>query len=254
MNNSFLSTKQFADLCKVEKRTLFYYDEIDLLKPNYVGGNGYRYYIADQFDTMSMIKALQSIGMSLSDIKALMKEKDLGKNTMILKQQIKRLQDKQQELKAMEDFLIQTNGQIEHYLTKGLNRYFVEDIKDTYLVVEPHAEDKTFINYLNNGYHLGCIIAQYPYKYIPSYTYKMAINHKNSNWIKPTGSYASLYRTAKNGSMKMMMDEWMNFLVDKNIVTEGPLYLEDLASDFISMPENEIIFKLSIKISLILNL
>ncbi len=34
--DQYLTTKAFAELCGVEKRTLFYYDEIGLLKPAFV--------------------------------------------------------------------------------------------------------------------------------------------------------------------------------------------------------------------------
>ena len=87
MENKRLTTRQFADLCKVEKRTLFYYDEIDLLKPAQVNEKGYRYYLPEQFDTMSMIKALQSVGMPLNDIKALMNEQDIAHCKMVLENQ-----------------------------------------------------------------------------------------------------------------------------------------------------------------------
>lgn len=248
MKNNLLTTKQFADLCKVEKRTLFYYDEINLLKPAEVASNGYRYYQPDQYDTMSMIKALQSIGMSLMEIKSLMKERDLSKNMAILNQQIGKLQEKQRELKMMEEFLIQTNEQLEEYLSKGLDQYYVEELTDQYLTVSAHEENDSFINFLTNGYHMGCIIDQYPASHTPSYIYKQVLDQEASNWIKPAGYYASIYRTTSNGNVKQMIDHWMIYLSEHIISTEGPLYLEDLASDLISMPQQEIIFKLTIKI------
>jgi DNA-binding transcriptional MerR regulator len=36
--------KKFAELAGVSVRTLHYYDEMGLLKPESVGANGYRYY------------------------------------------------------------------------------------------------------------------------------------------------------------------------------------------------------------------
>ena len=39
-----LTTAQFAKLHKINKRTLHYYDEIDLFKPKFKGENNYRYY------------------------------------------------------------------------------------------------------------------------------------------------------------------------------------------------------------------
>ncbi len=107
MIDKLLTTKQFANLCRVEKRTLFYYDEINLLKPVFVSpDNKYRYYSPEQFDTMSMIKALQSVDMSLNEIKALMNEQDTARCKEILKEQITRIREKQAQLKLTEQFLI----------------------------------------------------------------------------------------------------------------------------------------------------
>lgn len=51
MNNNskpLFTTGEFARLCNIRKDTLFYYDEIDLLKPEIIQDNGYRYYSANQ--------------------------------------------------------------------------------------------------------------------------------------------------------------------------------------------------------------
>ena len=44
MNEMRLTTAQFANLHKVNKRTLHYYDTIGLFSPKSKGENGYRYY------------------------------------------------------------------------------------------------------------------------------------------------------------------------------------------------------------------
>lgn len=95
--NELLTTKQFANMCGVEKRTLFYYDEIDLLKPAHKSEAGYRLYLPEQIDTLSMIKALQSVGMSLEEIRALMHESDLDHCKRLLDNQILLLKQKQEE-------------------------------------------------------------------------------------------------------------------------------------------------------------
>ena len=42
-NEKYFSTAEFAKLCKVHKKTLLQYDDIDLFKPEKVNENGYRY-------------------------------------------------------------------------------------------------------------------------------------------------------------------------------------------------------------------
>ena len=43
-----LTTGEFAKICNVKKHTLFHYDDIGLLKPDYYDENGYRFYSYSQ--------------------------------------------------------------------------------------------------------------------------------------------------------------------------------------------------------------
>lgn len=51
MEKHRFKTAEFAALCGVKKDTLLHYDHIGLLKPQWVGENGYRYYSARQIPT-----------------------------------------------------------------------------------------------------------------------------------------------------------------------------------------------------------
>ena len=62
MENHYFKTAEFAALCGVRKDTLLHYDHIGLLKPQWVGENGYRYYAAQQLRTYDLIAALRRLG------------------------------------------------------------------------------------------------------------------------------------------------------------------------------------------------
>lgn len=66
--DTYLSAKQFADLCKTTKRTILYYDQIDLLTPD-SRENGNRKYTSQQVLAFEKINLLQSLGLSLEDIR-----------------------------------------------------------------------------------------------------------------------------------------------------------------------------------------
>ena len=78
MKKQKLSSGEIANICKINKKTLFYYDQINLFKPAVVETNGYRYYTLDQIDQLSKIKALQSVGFSLTEIKQQLEVKELS--------------------------------------------------------------------------------------------------------------------------------------------------------------------------------
>lgn len=68
-----LATGKFAELNCITKKTLRLYHEMGLLKPHRVDEEtGYRYYTFDQCSTIDMIQQLQSLGISLAEIKELL--------------------------------------------------------------------------------------------------------------------------------------------------------------------------------------
>lgn len=59
----------FARLCQVSTSALRYYDEIGLLKPEYIDQfTGYRYYTGEQVARLNRIMALKDLGFALDDI------------------------------------------------------------------------------------------------------------------------------------------------------------------------------------------
>lgn len=73
MNDEFLhrkfTTGQFAALYGINKRTLIYYDSIDLFKPAIVKKNGYRYYTFAQSCIFDVIQLLRRLRVPLEEIK-----------------------------------------------------------------------------------------------------------------------------------------------------------------------------------------
>ena len=68
-----LDTGKFSRMARVSKRTLRYYDSIDLFKPERVDPDtGIRYYSAKQFADLNRILALKELGMSLDQIRRML--------------------------------------------------------------------------------------------------------------------------------------------------------------------------------------
>lgn len=68
-NIAYFTAGEFAKLHHLNKRTLHYYDEINLFSPAYKGENGYRYYTYEQSMELENILALRELNMSIDEIK-----------------------------------------------------------------------------------------------------------------------------------------------------------------------------------------
>jgi DNA-binding transcriptional MerR regulator len=66
------TVKQLSDLAGVSGRTLHYYDEISLLKPETVGANGYRYYGDEAVLRLQQILFYRELDLPLEEIKTIM--------------------------------------------------------------------------------------------------------------------------------------------------------------------------------------
>jgi len=70
--------KQLADLANVSRRTLRYYDQINLLKPTAVGDNNYRYYDQDKVLLLQQIRFYQELDFSLEQIRKILGRSDFN--------------------------------------------------------------------------------------------------------------------------------------------------------------------------------
>ncbi|WP_342670988.1 MerR family transcriptional regulator [Peribacillus loiseleuriae] len=75
MSEKYLTTGKFAKLCKVNKQTVIYYDQIGLLTPTYRNKKGYRFYSFRQLELFNVIHLLKELGMSLEEIQSYMEKK-----------------------------------------------------------------------------------------------------------------------------------------------------------------------------------
>ena len=101
--------KQRAELGGVGVRTVGYYDQIGLLKPAWVGKNGYRYYDTPQVDRLQQICLYRAMAMPLAMIQALL-DRPATQRLAGLEQQYQRLQAERDHLDQLLS-LVQTTIQ-----------------------------------------------------------------------------------------------------------------------------------------------
>jgi DNA-binding transcriptional MerR regulator len=114
----FYSIGEVSKLCNIPVKTLRYYDEIGLLKPEYISqANNYRYYTKENTLKIPLIKYFKQLGFKLEDIKRLMfgldiDELDLvfAKELEVMERQIEDLKKKHFAIKEWRTLLKQGEG------------------------------------------------------------------------------------------------------------------------------------------------
>ena len=108
-----MKSGEFARLCRTTKETLRHYDRIGLLSPAIRGQNGYRFYTVAQFADFSLISALQSTGLSLSEIQEFMNQPGSDALYDVLRERIDALENQRRELHRKQQVLESALAQAE---------------------------------------------------------------------------------------------------------------------------------------------
>lgn len=169
------TTGEFAEICGVKKQTLFHYDEIGLLQPEYKKENGYRYYSVQQAEVFSVIDMLKEIGMSLAEIKDFFHFKTPKETIELLTEKEELMKSKIVELQRTQQVILNKKRQIEDALQLNFDGITIEKMETEYYVLSDsilNGSDKeftrsimSFIKYtkregLNIGHPVGGVIRQ----------------------------------------------------------------------------------------------
>lgn len=101
--NNLFPIGEVSKLFHISVSSLRHYENIGLLKPEYVSpDSGYRYYGTEQFEVLNTIRYLRALDMPLSEIEDFLKNKDIKLIEEKLLQQKEIVLQKQQELKRIE--------------------------------------------------------------------------------------------------------------------------------------------------------
>ncbi|MDK2952063.1 MAG: hypothetical protein PWQ77_1728 [Kosmotogales bacterium] len=139
MEVSFLlSIGEFSKVCEVSTKTLRYYDEIGLIKPDEVNNeNGYRYYSINQLKKMLFINRLKSYHFSLEEIKAILEMKDDHSKEKLHSVLIHKRREIQEKINSFEYISKQMSDDISN-LKKGVPiMSYLDSIEVQLVEIEP---------------------------------------------------------------------------------------------------------------------
>lgn len=270
MNNNikYFSTGEFAKLCKVHKKTLFYYDEINLFKPEKITPNGYRYYSVNQLEIFNIIYILKDLGLSLKDIKELMDKRNpknieklfIEKNKDI-EMEINKLKIKQQIISNKIKIINEAKNITDDIVIENQDEEFLllsKPLDKTKLPydLEAYTEHLGFC-YTNNlyiGYPIGSMKSiediNTSNSYICSYFYtKVNNDDKNKNIvIKPSGKYLVGYISGYYDSTYPIYKKLLDYIKLNDLATTGYFYEDVLLDEVTTIDINKYILKVSIQI------
>lgn len=210
---NLLSTRQFATLCQTTKHTLIHYDEIGILKPTYVGENGYRYYSLSQTEIFDVISFLKEMGLPLKEIKAYLENRDIDKLLELFQMWESELELERKQLEKRKKMLQNMMAPIFWAQQEPCEEVIFEKKAEEYLVVIELPKDGDSLESRNRKYEQLSYCRQHDFfegqvtghiiekkdlerdhYHIPGFFFSILSQKKHCGYLKtkPAGRYASL--------------------------------------------------------------
>jgi DNA-binding transcriptional MerR regulator len=108
------SIGEFSKINRITTKTLRHYDEIDLLKPEFVDkSTGYRYYTTEQLPALYRIMILKQMGLSLSQIKEIIRNPIAEELLLTIKEQevMRSIESEKARLVQIQSYLKRIKGE-----------------------------------------------------------------------------------------------------------------------------------------------
>ncbi len=209
-NNIYFTLGEFAKIHNINKRTLHYYDEIQLFRPSYVGENGYRYYTYNQSMKLETILAYREIGMSIAEIQEQLENPSISSFIALSNTKIKDIEKTMKKLSTLKKMLQKKNellclsqhvrdGQIDiieleemHLFMSKLDGGFenLDDIKEVPIVLDHLRLSKEYSSFTLS---CGSFISLDKLKRSDFSSYDGLFTEVNNNrkqlYVKPKGKY-----------------------------------------------------------------
>lgn len=112
-HQKYFSSGEFAKLTGVNKRTLHYYNDIGLFRPQLIGENGYHYYSGTQFAQLELILILRRVGLSIEEIRDYLTNTSDTSFSQMLVNKKKLIDESIQQLLSIQAFLNQKADRIQ---------------------------------------------------------------------------------------------------------------------------------------------
>lgn len=261
-----LTTGQFAKMCGVEKHVLFYYDEIDLFKPEYTSSNGYRYYNYYQYYAFIVINFFKNLGMPLKEIKEYLDNRSserllevLDEREVIIDKEIKRLNEAKAFMRQSREIIKISEKyppNIPIIISKDIEKLIIgetyaENDKRDFIKKYTDFCDKYDIKITN---YVGTM---YNVKNIENHDYESVNNlyvdylgfRKHVKTInKEAGDYLTIYHHGSYDTLSDAFDQIISYAKENNYKLDEFIYEKLLVNEIVVHTEEEFIIELSVKI------
>lgn len=270
-DDTYITAGQLANLHNVTKQTVLFYDKNGLLPPAYVNENGYRYYSASQYLTLSLILTLRKMNVSLSDIRKYLSNRSSAEFKQILldkQAECERIIQEAEILKASLDSSLAALTTISSLVLDTIIR--TEEPALPLLVSEPitdnislparlsilsgHTQRASFdgqIRPFDAGWILcGTDFFREQYKHTLAYYYPLADDEaERQNALRPAGTYLTInFRGTYYRQAATVREKLCDYMTAHHLQPCGDIYMLPLKDYRLTDDTTDYINRISVQV------
>lgn len=207
MYNDYLSTGELAVLFNINKQTLIYYDNIGLIKPDFIDENGYRFYNRKQYLTLEIITNLRKLDVSLKTIQWYLKNRNKENFSTLLANQLSVINKRIKTLQSIKNSIENTSNTIKSIQTQ-LNQIIIKREEKRIIYIS----DEFMTNYTAKQ-RLN-LIGQFNIKAFDKNQFKYLAN----GWIIDKSNYLNQEKTKYKAIFSTICN---NYCLNPTVLPEG---------------------------------
>lgn len=263
-----LTTGEFAKICNVKKHTLFHYDDIGLLKPDYYDDNGYRFYSYNQLNLFYFISIMKELGMPLEEIKHYLNSRTPNQIEELFISKIEQLSEEMKRLKEHQKILKSRVEKINYANEVDINKFYeryseeeyylrYRDIddptdKDVYNMFKDNFSKYTSIKGMDTSTYSLITIEEvngeynYTHEYILKKINKKVNDHKLV--LKKEGKYLIGYHKGYYNTIEETYDKMISYTKKHNLVVGKNSYVKEILDVLTNNNEKDYLIEIMIEI------
>ncbi|MFS0574708.1 MerR family transcriptional regulator [Sporosarcina sp. 179-K 3D1 HS] len=277
MKNKF-SIGQMSKLHNTSIKTLRYYDEIDLFKPNEVDPEtGYRYYSVEQFKLLDIINYLKALGVPLKEIKKQTSNRDMDDFIGTLHTHKQTIEEKMQELEIAKKKLEIRIEELESLKKiEQIGIPFIKEIEERTIIqlresIQSLYDLELSLRKLNRQFHdfasifigkVGLTLSVHRFERNCFYEYDsiFLLLEEVEKWkvvqdgdlvtTLPKGAYACVYFRGVHETAPEYVALLHRYIMENELEPMGDFIIRTIVDQFISHNEDEFLMEIQIPIAM----
>lgn len=247
----YYTSGELAKLFDLPKQTMFYYDKMGLLTPEFVAPNGYRYYSTSQYLTLEIILFLRRLDISVPDIKKFLEHRSKEALLALLDAKETDCERTIAEMESVLRAIDRYRARISRVQSLPLDRVFLQNFPECAMYVTPISEEnrggmgaistrakhvrEAFADSYCKDRPTGWVIAKEDF-FAQRFRHASAVVTKaetkiSANFIRPEGLYCTiLIKGSYFFRCRDAYEELNSFMKHNSLVPAGDVFLFPIVS------------------------